>query len=134
MYVELSPRQSGKTTRLINALVEFLRENPDNTALLVAPTNNQRSQILRIIGETYGHDYLYRIITSHKMIPSRRGTMKNFVDEYGLIDEKYIFLDENGYYSTTVCNTPIAKEIHRFYVEEYIMNFSPNKIIKRLNF
>jgi hypothetical protein len=35
MYVEISPRQSGKTTRLIQAASDYLRHNPTHNIAVV---------------------------------------------------------------------------------------------------
>jgi hypothetical protein len=50
MYVEISPRQSGKTTRLVNAASTFLRENQESTIAIVSHnrrnSENIKQQIL----------------------------------------------------------------------------------------
>ena len=35
MYVEISPRQSGKTTRLVQAVINYLQQNTEHTVAVV---------------------------------------------------------------------------------------------------
>ena len=79
MYVEISPRQSGKTTRLVNEVISFLKENTDKTALIVAPKEYTRKDIIYRIQEKCGDLCSKRTITSYKMFPSPH-SMKQFVD------------------------------------------------------
>ena len=70
MYVEIQPRQSGKTTRLVNSVVSFLKENKNKTALIVAKEKNTRKLIQDNIHEKCGDFCSKRTITSHKMFQS----------------------------------------------------------------
>jgi len=46
MYVEISPRQSGKTTRLVAAAKQFLQNNP-NSKIAIVSHNRRNSQELK---------------------------------------------------------------------------------------
>ena len=81
MYVEITGRQTGKTTRLIDSIISFLKQNPDKTALIVAP-GESRKIIQEKVNYKCGRPCEYRTITSYKMLPaSPSGTIKQFVDD-----------------------------------------------------
>jgi len=102
MYVELTSRNTGKTTRLIDSVIEFLLKNPNNSALIVGHDNWHRKNIQQTIHDKCGRPCEYRTITSHKMLPPvPNATIKQFVDEFWLLDEDKLLIDENAYYTGT---------------------------------
>tara|TARA_R110002020_G_scaffold113236_7_gene260359 strand:- start:20757 stop:21164 length:408 start_codon:yes stop_codon:yes gene_type:complete len=132
MYVEIKPRQSGKTTRLVDKIVSFLRDNEDKTALVVAKTGDTRKLIQYKVHEKCGDFCSKRTITSHKMFQSPN-TMKQFVDEFDLLPTNRLVVDKNAYYTTTTCNTIKCREIWSFYNNGFYKdaNVEPNRFIKR---
>jgi hypothetical protein len=100
MYVEITGRQTGKTSRLVEDMVTFLTENGDKTALLVSFSNTSRSQIKKKVMDLCGLPCLNRVITSHKMLPPGL-TMKQYVDEFFYMDEASLVVDPNAYYTGT---------------------------------
>jgi len=87
MYVEVTGRQTGKTTRLIDSVVDFLIDNPDKTALIVSP-DPQRKLIQEKVYLKCGRPCEYRTITSYKMLPPvKEGSIRQFVDEFGLVKD-----------------------------------------------
>lgn len=132
MYVEIKPRQSGKTTRLVDNIVSFLRDNKDKTALVVAKTNDTRKLIQYKVHEKCGDFCSKRTITSHKMFPSPN-TMKQFVDEFDLLPTNRLVVDKNAYYTTTTCSSVKCREIWDFYENGFYKETTvePNKFIKR---
>ena len=127
MYVEITGRQTGKTTRLIDSIIDFLKQNPDKTALIVAKGDN-RKIIQEKVHHKCGKPCEYRTITSYKMLPaSPSGTIKQFVDEFGLI--KDLELDPKAYYTGTPPLNHKAMGIWGYY-KEY-RTLTPNNILKR---
>jgi hypothetical protein len=57
MYVEISPRQSGKTTRLVEAAATFLRENRNSTIVIVSHSAINSREIKKKIREKLVQDY-----------------------------------------------------------------------------
>jgi len=101
MELDIGPRQSGKTTRLLESVNRFLEENPDKTALLVAPNNGMRRLLKDKMGTICG-DCRHRVITSHKMLPPTPNmTMRQFVDEFGAMDNNNLVLDPEAYYCSS---------------------------------
>ena len=49
MYVEVSPRQSGKTTRLVVAASTFLRENQDSNIAIVSHNRRNSEEVKKLI-------------------------------------------------------------------------------------
>lgn len=127
MYVEVTGRQTGKTTRLIDSIIKFLTENPDKTALIVSP-NSDRKLIQEKVNLKCGRPCEYRTITSYKMIPAApNGTIKQFVDEFGYIKE--LVFDTKAYYTGTPPFNEKATEIWNYYKET--QRLKPNNILKR---
>lgn len=101
MIVDIGPRQSGKTTRLLESVGRFLEENPNRTALLVAPNNGLRKLLKNKMEHICG-DCRHRVITSHKMLPpTPNQTMRQFVDEFGCMKDENLVLDEDAYYCSS---------------------------------
>jgi hypothetical protein len=99
MYVEVSGRQTGKSTRMVEDIVLFLEENGGKTALVVSPTGASRKLIKEKIFQKCGY-CINRVITSHKMLPPMN-TMKQYVDEFFYVKEKDLFIDGSAYYTGT---------------------------------
>tara|TARA_R110002153_G_scaffold271489_1_gene438895 strand:- start:476 stop:868 length:393 start_codon:yes stop_codon:yes gene_type:complete len=127
MYVEITGRKTGKTTRIIDSIVDFLKQNPDKTALIVAKGDN-RKIIQEKVYHKCGKPCEYRTITSYKMLPaSPSGTIKQFVDDFGLI--KDLELDPKAYYTGTPPLNRKAMEIWDYH-KEY-RTLTPSNILKR---
>lgn len=130
MYVEVSPRQSGKTTRLITALVEYLRNNIRNNhyVALVTPNSNITKDLLNLIrdrlaiecsydvGMEWPSDGIYRLVDDYHMkhiiTKTRFGEYRNepnmwFFDEFAFMSMDKVHhpihqtLITNAYYCTT---------------------------------
>lgn len=102
MYVEVSGRGTGKSTRLVEDLVNFLETNRDKTALLVSFNTQSRKRLKEMVFQKCGYNCLNRTITSHKMLPSlANSTMKQYVDEFFYVPEKNLVIDESAYYTGT---------------------------------
>jgi len=102
MYVEVLGRQTGKTSRLVDSIIEYLENNPKSMALIVTPHAVHRKTIQNSVNEKCGRPCEHRTITSYKMVDKPSSlTMKQFVDEFWFLEEKNLFLDENAYYTTS---------------------------------
>jgi hypothetical protein len=135
MYVEVSGRQTGKTTRLVEDVVSFLTQNTDKSVLIVSFNDRNRQLIKRKITNKCGLPCLNRTITSHKMLPPT-SSMKQYVDEFFYISENKLVVDENAYY----CGTPenglygTYDEIYRTYKSLTYKLSVPIKPLKRHGF
>jgi hypothetical protein len=135
MYVEISARQTGKTTRLVDDLVNFLQTNGDKSALVVSSHNPSRKSIKQKIMEKCGLPCVNRTITSHKMLPPSN-SMKQYVDEFFYLEPNKLVLDENAYYTGTPKEGiyGIYEEIYSTFQIKNNGNMVPIKPIKRHGF
>lgn len=125
MYVEISPRQSGKTTRLIEAAINHLRQDDYARIAIVAPSIGQlrlikeklKIKIREITTPNWGGSvdnlellidefYLRRveIVFDVNLLRSLRVDYY-FFDDFSFLEPRRIMLNnsiiENGYYYTT---------------------------------
>ena len=130
MYLEVKEKGSGKTTKLINEMVDFLLENADKAALIVTPLNSERKFIQKKIHERCGDLCSKRTITSYKMLePSE--TIKQFVDDFDNILPERLFLDKRAHYATPTCDSIKCKEILNVYEQIKTGSVKPNRFIKK---
>lgn len=134
MYVEVSGRQTGKTTRLVDNVITFLTENPDKSALIVAWNNDMRKRIQKRVRDKCGRRCEHRTITSYKMLePVPNGSIKQFVDEFWFINHENLVIDPNAYYTSTIIGdtlNPKASQIIEYY--KYQKNpLKPNNVLKK---
>lgn len=129
MYVEIGGRQTGKTTRLVDSVINFLTENPNKSALIVSKMELQRKSIRREVIRKCGEPCQYRTITSHKMLPTAGNTMKQFVDEFWSLPKENLIVDKNAYYCGTVNDNLnwTALEIIDYHRMEN--SLKPNKVL-----
>lgn len=129
MYVEVGGRQTGKTTRLVDSVINFLTENPNKSALIVSRMELQRKSIRREVIRKCGEPCQYRTITSHKMLPTAGNTMKQFVDEFWSLPKENLIVDKNAYYCGTVNDNLnlTATEIIDYYRMETLLK--PSKVL-----
>jgi len=108
MYVEISPRQSGKTTRLIQAASDYLRHNP-NHSIAVVGINSMNTDELRNKFLREGIDISHINFMSGYVGNLFHGPNYWFFDEFGFMENILhpIFrtIIENGYYCTTPAHT-----------------------------
>lgn len=130
MFFEEKPRRTGKTTRLVEGITSFLSLNLDKVALIVAPTNEQRLKIRDMVHTKCGDFCSKRTITSHKMF-EKTESMKQFVDEVNLMKQNRLTLDNEAYYTTTPCITPLCYRIKSLYEQVKTQKVEPNKFIKK---
>jgi len=108
MYVEISPRQSGKTTRLVEAAATYLRVNPDSIIAIVSHSNANSNGIKSKIrdrlalnisleqGLEWPDDLIYRMIDNVYTRRIRKSTRLPL----GSVDPDYWFIDEFAFLNT----------------------------------
>lgn len=135
MQVEVGARQSGKTTRLIESVINFLTNNPDKTALIVTCNGYMRKEIQQKIHSKCGRPCEFRTITSYKMLPPvPNSTLKQFVDEFWSINPKHLVVDKNAYYTTTIDHRINEKGLEIWNVYRGINSLKPNTFLKKHGF
>lgn len=108
IYVEITPRQSGKTTRLVKNVKKFLTTNSNNDKIIpvVVTVKNTMSKNIKGMLSDYGVD-VNRVIFSNTMFINGKSDYKYkfFVDEFDFIERSKLFICENSYYCTTMKNS-----------------------------
>jgi hypothetical protein len=128
MYVDISDRGTGKTSRLVDSIVEFLKKNPDKQALVVSPTNDGRRGIKDKVHSKCGDPCSKRTVTSYRMIKTGE-SMNQFVDDFDHINEDEMLIEDGCYYAGSFAPEGICKEIVNTYKKT--LNGVPPKMIKR---
>lgn len=138
MFVDIGPRRSGKTTRMVNSIVNYLSNNPDKTAIVVSPNNSSRVQIVSKVIDKCGDLCRGRCISSYRMINIGLKSSKHFVDEFTKINEKDLLLDKEAYYCGLYdvgTTNDLAKLIINYYETfKYNNTLKPNSFVLKHNF
>ena len=107
MYVEISPRQSGKTTRLIQAASDYLRHNPThNIAVIGMHQNNCTDLKNKFIRNNINIDRI-KFMSGNMFGRYNQEPNYWFFDEFGYMREEHIRhpiyreIIQNAYYCTT---------------------------------
>ncbi len=130
MFIEFNERSTGKTTRLVDSIVTFLRENVDRTALVIAPSEVERKIIVNKVEENCKICHK-RVITSYKMLPmnSNKGTMKQFVDNFTDMNGRDMKIDEGAYYCGVYHRDVFSDNVHNI-CKDILDTYSNNHTIK----
>jgi hypothetical protein len=96
VYLEISPRGTGKTHRLIKSAIQYLEENSKNKVNIVSPSNRNAIRIKKQIGEYFKN----RVFTNENMISDMETYIKCFYDEFDF-NSNLKEVDCWGYYCTT---------------------------------
>lgn len=102
MYLEISPRRVGKTTRLVKAIQDYIADDK-NVALVFPHSHNWAKGLGKMIGErprdsvefVYGMDNFFKLMQG----ADRTKNYKVFVDEFDFA--RGFPIERNGYYVTT---------------------------------
>lgn len=128
MYVEISPRQSGKTTRLIQAASDYLRHNPTHNIAVVSVDRKFSNDLKRKFMQSNVNIERIKFL-SGSLLPHVYETINQFsivydywfFDEFGYIHKEYILnpltraVFRNGYY----CTTPTLRPNTTSYIIDY---------------
>jgi len=109
MYVEISPRQSGKTTRLIQAASDYLRHNPTHNIAVVGMNVKNLMDLKDKFTRLLTNQNISRVRFMSGNLFGKFNTEPDywFFDEFGYMREDYIRhpiyrnIIDNGYYCTT---------------------------------
>ena len=116
MYVEISPRQSGKTTRLVQAVINYLQQNTEHTVAVVGfnsrAKNELKEKISRQINDSnivIDDNWAHRVnfLSGNLFGKYNREPNYWFFDEFSflppsnLLHPIYSNVIENAYYCTT---------------------------------
>ena len=99
IYVEISPRRSGKTIRLLQSMKDWLLEDLENIAYIESYNHIETHRIIGLLCGEIGESYLNRIISTH-ISGYRRGIIKYFFDEFN--DIRHLEIHSNSYYTGTI--------------------------------
>jgi len=97
MYIEIGPRQTGKTTRMLHHVREVLEDNKELVVNIVTLSSGHKEYMKHIL-EKSGTD-MDRVKFSTRMVRGS-GKVKYFVDLFDYMDPMNLFIDEDAYYVT----------------------------------
>lgn len=118
-YLEISDRQTGKSTRLVQAVKDYINETGGN-AIIHAPSVERVQLIARFFSKSeLAHVYL---ATYQDAVRGVYG--KNFFDEFDF--NETVFYDPHGYYVTTPAHVRNKNDLKyfdkKFLEESFILN------------
>ena len=119
MYLELSGRQTGKTTRLINHAIDYLNGNPNNTICIVSNYRGNSTRIKNRILQSAPHIIESNIVVNNTMLPPRGHRLYDmyYVDEFSFIDDEHLTWYTNAYYCSTPRGSEFTREIINIFVD-----------------
>jgi len=123
MYVEISPRQSGKTTRLVKAASDYLRHNPTHNITIVG-VNEQNLKELKNKFIRSDEIFFMENIDRIKFMAG------NLLDRY-TIEPDYWFFDEFGFMREEHVKHPIYQNVidNAYYCTTPINGLTTNTIV-----
>jgi hypothetical protein len=108
MYLEISPRASGKTFRLITAIETELANNPRGIVSLNTPSFRAFKAVREELKKGFQHRLVYRDKEASDLNP----VVRRFYDEFDLIGGLgNNDIHETGYYVTTAARTRKIEEL-----------------------
>jgi hypothetical protein len=120
MYLEIVPRQVGKSTRLAAAVKKHL-ETTDDAVFVLAHSGGMASHLKKLIGETC-RPYIITCSWYYVKFPIPSDKLKLFVDEFdflekhmksALLQPQFREVLKNGYFTTTPCSVRSHDQLHR---------------------
>jgi hypothetical protein len=107
IFLELDSRRSGKTTRLIRNVHDWLRSDHRHRAIIVCYNVQEKRQIEELLMRLgYFPMPIINVYTSERFFNVMNplgltNNVKLFFDEFGSYQEKFRMVYNNAYYSTT---------------------------------
>lgn len=119
-YVEITPRQSGKTTRLINKISDLMLniQPPTFKPIAVITINKDLGKHIKDRLNHLGVETNDIIFSTTMYIPNK-DSYQFFVDEFDFINRDKLFISDNGYYCTTLNNNEgdeFTKNLYQTYL------------------
>lgn len=115
MYVEISPRQTGKTTRLIQAAIGHAKISSSFHSCVVARNHDQYNRIQDRLTAFDGFvEVGMRVHMKRKMesVGYDGRVARWFIDEFDFFDDHALEIIPMGYYSTTLSRPRTLQEWH----------------------
>lgn len=133
MYVEISPRQSGKTTRLIQAVINYLQQNTEHTVAVVGFNSMAKDELKEKISRQINNSNIVahriKFLSGNLFGKYNREPNYWFFDDFSflppsnLLHPIYSNVIENAYY----CTTPlITSDLHGFGLQRRSVNIIVN--------
>jgi len=122
-YVEIAPRGSGKTTRLVNAIDDYINSGLKGLPIVVVTPNALCGNIIkdRLDIRDVNIDDIIFSDTMH--IRGGKEHYQYFVDEFDHIDRDKLFISNSGYYCSTLKNSEgddFTKELYQTYLNSVL--------------
>lgn len=130
MELEISPRQTGKTNRLVYAMAYRIQANPKDRFILATHSMHYSREVVRKLREVLEHSLIERRfpdiydrihVVSHReqyhslMIGKKKDEkFHTFVDEFDFLG--FVPIDEDGFYVTTPKRKRTAQEVLDFFL------------------
>ena len=144
MWKDFGGRQYGKSTRLAEHLLDYILTTP-NRAVIVCKSRHMHNELIEKALKAFAQsvqctsvevysalkaDLKKRVRFSPKMIP----LVRNYVDEVQLIKDKYLFMDEDSYYTATLYDDDWngAQFVRVDYMTPFLKKFTRTSKIDRL--
>lgn len=104
MYLEISGQKSGKTSRLVQAVKDWLNKSSSNRAIIVSPKVIEGMFVI----ENFEAKYFPNLLASDKMtdLPLETDNLKWFVDDFNDIEPEKLRIEKDGYFVTSVDGDP----------------------------
>lgn len=118
MYLEISPRRTGKTTRLIEAMKSALKCG--YAVYFMSPNYRMFKDMMQRFG--MNTSYVTYIVDGAEFTEKTRGTdirgQRLFFDEFEFIDNERLVFSESGYYVSSLKRTRTITDVIRHRMEE----------------
>lgn len=130
LYLEISPRATGKTHRLILAAINYLEEHPSNKVNIVS-----FNRVANFIRDNIGLYIKFNIKEKVLINANLTGVsqVRSFYDEFDYLDLKEI--DYNGYYCSSASKIRTIQDIKK--KEDFLiklLNYTNGKYISYTSF
>jgi hypothetical protein len=128
MYVEISPRQSGKTTRLIQAASDYLRHNPTHNIAVIGMNSSHVKDLKNKFTTLFTNQNIGRIKFMSGNLFGKFDTEPDywFFDEFGYMREEHVKhpiyreVIQNAYYCTTPGYNPSTNMVVDYCIQRNI--------------
>lgn len=137
MYLEVSIRQCGKTTRLIQSVLKAAAENPDKRIIVTVPHSEDRNRAMEFenrIGKMNNDAIPLNVFVGYNMATSKISI--NFVDDANFVKPSDLHIDDDAYY--VVCLEDNSEYELNVFIKELLVYYYTKQheeysIIKEIN-